>query len=139
FLDSPERDAFEDYFRKRLSYWAYYIEDVDVAKREINRQITGSRVAEVGSQREIIERNVEKLETKGFSVVRENQSFSQSTKTKEPVQVDVEEKVVRVVENHPALNDYTSIGGEKIPVRYSKWNYSSSLPAVRFATDGIIE
>lgn len=54
FIDSQEYDAFREYFRGRLSHYAYYVEDVAVAERDIKRQLSNSRAAKVGSRKEMI-------------------------------------------------------------------------------------
>jgi len=137
FLETPEYDQFYAYFRGRLAHFANYVETVAVAEQKIKRQLTGSRVAEVGARREIIDRNISKLETRGFEVVRTTKNSPRNTK---PIKVNVEQKVVEIVENHPAFADTISIGSEEMPIRYAEWNaVSDKLPAVRRAKDGVIE
>jgi hypothetical protein len=138
FLESAEYDQFQEFFRSRLAHFAHYVEDVSVAELKIKRQLTGSRVAEVGSRREIIGRNISTLESKGFEVV--SKSANDSLDETEPVVVDVKRKIVEIIENHPAFSDTISIGSEQISIRYTEWTKSKrEFPAVRRARDGIIE
>jgi hypothetical protein len=137
FIESPEYDQFYGYFRDRLAYFANYLESVSEAERDIKRQLAGSRVAEVGARREIIGRKIGELESKGFTVVRK--SGTKPGKP-EPVRVDVRQKIVEVIENHPAFLDTMSVGSKQIPVRYMQWDVTTEdFPAVRRAKDGVIE
>lgn len=74
FVESPEYDEFVAFFRQRLAHWAYYVEDVSEADRDINRQLNESRSAEVGSKREVIQTKVEQLKRKGFEIVTKSSS-----------------------------------------------------------------
>ncbi len=138
FLESPEYDRFYKYFRERLSHFAYYVESVALSKREIQRQLEGDKSAEVGPRKEIIQRNIGKLESKGFEVLKKPERKSRGKS--EPVKVDVGRKIVEVIEDHPALNDTILINANKIPVRYLQWDISENdFPAARQSKDGIIE
>lgn len=129
FVESPEYDRFADYFRQRLSFHAYRVEDVSEAERDINRQLKESRSAEVGSKREIILHKVDQLKSKGFDVV--TKSIKDVPNEAKPVKIDLHKKVVQVVEDHPGLSDLVTIGTKKIPVKYAEWNYLESPPIRR--------
>jgi len=138
FRDSEEYDQLCEYFRLRLAHFANYLEAVDETKRHISAQISKSRGAEVGSTREVIRRNVDKLVARGFEVKTIPQS--QSSSKHQPVHVDTKRKVVEIVEEHPALADTISIDSQSISVRYTKRDANTvDLPAVRRAVDGTIE
>src|ERR1043166_2845402 len=136
FLDSPAYDKFSDYFSKRLSHFALYLETVQEAKRDIDRQIKHQRFAQVGARREIIDRNIKKLEGRGFQVITK----PARNRGKSPVQVDVTRGVVEVAEDHAAFRDTIIVESKEIPVRYLKWGSDQHSPTpVRRASDGAIE
>ena len=138
FAESHAYDQFREYFRDRLAHWAYYVEHVSEAERDIKRQLAGSRVAEVDSTRAVVDRNIEKLRSKGFKIVTRPKKGT--SKKAEPIEINVQEKVVKIVKSHPAFSDTMSVASEKIPIRYTKWDPDSGrFPAVMRATDGTIE
>ncbi|HLF24946.1 MAG TPA: ATP-binding protein [Anaerolineae bacterium] len=140
FIDSPEYDQFREYFRSRLGYFANHVETISEAQRDIKRQFSDSRAAEVGARRDVVGRNVEKLASRGFKVVSKRED--QSSRKASPVSIDIERKVVEIVEDHQAFLDTISVGSEKIPVRYKAWEWEAAkekFPAVRWANDGAIE
>lgn len=148
FYDSPQYEALKEYFVERLRYCANYIEDVDVARRDINKKLKDSRGSEVGERKEIINRNVKKLELRGFKVVVKEisqtqvKSSSRSNARKKPsVSIDIENKIVEVIENHPDLLDTIEIDGKSYNLRYTSWDFrkTDALPAVRMGDDDIIE
>lgn len=148
FYDSPQYEAMKEYFVDRLRYCANYLEDVDVARRDINKKLKDSRGSEVGERKEIINRSVKKLESRGFTVISKKTTqtqvelFSESKSgDKSPVKIDVEKKIVELFEDHPDLLDTLEIGGKSYKLRYVSWDFkrSNTFPAVRMAEDGVIE
>ena len=139
FIDSASFDSFRDFFNKRLSHFALFLESVSEAKRDIERQFKSSRFAEVGTKREVVERNINKLVGKGFEVVRHS-ADNLSRRESNPVIVDVRRKRVEIVDGHPAFRDTITVNSKEIPVRYIPWGHNGNRVApVRRARDGAIE
>jgi hypothetical protein len=137
FIDSPSFDEYRDYFRRRLSYFALHVETIWEAKRDIDRQIKSSRFAKVGSKKELIDHDIEKLVEKGFEVVKKPRTGHRIERL--PVSVDVKKRIVEVVEDHPAFLDRINIDDEEVPVRYVHWGMDKSSTPIRRASDGAME
>lgn len=155
FYDTPETDTFREFFEGRLRYFALLLEDVDKARREISQQLTESRAAEVGEKRRVIEKNLEVLKNKGFEIVRKSvsdfknnvqESFFESTEDVgsqilyeiDPVEVDLDRRIVEVIEDHPTLSDFVTMLGEQHMIRFGNWDYQK-YGAVRIAEEDVIE
>lgn len=138
FLDSPEYDQYAEHFRSRLAHYANHVEAISEAERDINRQLSDSRLAVVGPRRDVINRSIDKLSSRGFKV---KSTGSQTGGENFPaVRVDVGRNVVEVVEDHPDLIDGVQIGEDIHTVRYERWDINKgALPAVRRGRDGTIE
>jgi hypothetical protein len=139
FIDSPEYDRFREYFRSRLAHFAYYVEDIDVVKRELGTQLSGSRLAKVEPKHEVVNRNIRKLEDRGFEVIQKTLGKSTGKVVPLPVKIDLKRRTVEVYQNHPALNDVVVVAKRKLPARYITWEIDDDLPAVRRAKDGAVE
>jgi hypothetical protein len=148
FYDSPQHEAVKEYFVERLRYCANYLEDVDVARRNINKILKDSSGSEVGEKKEIISKNVSMLESRGFKVFSSEVSLKQiagdptpKDNNKPSVKIDVDRKTVEVFENHPDFLDTIVISGNNYTLRYTSWDFKQSdlLPAVRMSIDGVIE
>jgi len=148
FYDSPQYEELKQYFVERLRYCANYLEDVDVARRNINKKLKDSRGSEVGERKEIITKNLKKLESRGFKVISNELSLKQSSgvttfkfHNKPSVKIDVESKTAEVFENHPDFIDTIEIRGDSYKLRYISWDFKQTniLPAVRMGVDGVIE
>jgi len=135
FQDSPEYEEFRSFFRTRLSRQANSVEDIAESKRDIERQLTDSRLAIVGRKEDLIRKDVKRLEDKGFKV----KVSKTSTKGKKPISVDLKARTVEIIDDGTEISDYVSIRGEKIPVSYSSWNFQKDPRAVRRGVDGEIE
>jgi hypothetical protein len=136
FVEGPDYDQYSEFFRQRLAHHAYRVEEVSEAERDIERQLNESRSAEVGSKREIILSKVEQLKSRGFEVFTESiKDISLLTK---PVRIDLDKKIVHLVEDHPDLSDSVSVGTKKIPVIYAAWDYLEA-PPIRRSKNGFLE
>jgi hypothetical protein len=136
FVEGPDYDEFSEYLRNRLAYHANRVEQISEAERDIHRQVNESRTAEVGSKLEIINQKINQLENKGFEVIRK--SSKEVQKSTDPITVDVQHKVIQIIEDHPKLSDSYTSEAEKIPLRYTKWDTKTQL-AVRRGEDNAIE
>lgn len=137
FVDSPDYDRFKEFFKERLAHFAYYVETVDVAKRELSSQLSGSRLARVEPKHEVVERNIRTLKEKGFEL--KSKPLSKAGRKASAVTVDLKRRTVEVIEDHPAFSEQMTIANKKFRTRYMKWDIETDFPAVRKGTDGVIE
>ena len=70
FTQSQDYEDFREFFRSKLRELAFYVEDVDEARRKSTAQLTQSSRAAVAPREEVITQQVERLEKRGFSVKR---------------------------------------------------------------------
>jgi hypothetical protein len=137
FIEGPEYDEFRDFFRGRLAHFANHVEAIAVANRDIKRKLSGSRAAEVAPTKEVIDRNIERLKSRGFRVITVPKG--RGKKKPEPVRVDVRAKTIEVSQEETALRDTIAIAGTEHEIRVTSWPDSERLPAVRRGEDGLIE
>ena len=113
FVATPEYEAVSEKLGSILRKWADYVETVDVAARDMTKQIRGGKQVAVASKRDVLDRNIRTLVDRGFAVRKvEKESNSQ------PVHVDRAKKEITVYEQHPDLEDTISIGGRKRRIVY---------------------
>lgn len=136
FVESPEFDEFVNFFRQKMAQFAYYVESVSEADRDINRQLNESRAAEVGSKREVIHTKVEQLRRKGFEVI--TKSSHQASKNSQPVKVDYANKVVELVDDHPDFQDSIIFEGQVYNLKYVEWSNFETMP-IRKGGDNELE
>lgn len=138
FSAGPDYDVFSEYFRGRLVHWANKVETISEADRDIKRQLSSSKIAEVGSKRNVIQRNVKKLESQGFKVIDRNDSSR--AKGSPPVKVNTRKRTVEVQIDHPDLSDTEQILGNEVIVEYEKWSIDTAdFAAIRRNSDGAIQ
>ncbi|MGO9008799.1 MAG: ATP-binding protein [Bryobacteraceae bacterium] len=115
FVATPEYEAVQEKLGSILRKWADYVETVDVASRDMTKQLRGGKQAAVISKKEAVDRNIRALEDRGFKVrrVEEKGRFGEL-----PVQVDKAKKQVTVYERHPGLQDTINVAGKKRRIVY---------------------
>lgn len=116
FIDNPEFDAYKAFFQQKISYFANYVENISEIKTDIDRQILNSKLAKVGSKIDIINKKINDLEAKGFSL--EKTSYIKSKKDNDPVKIDLANKKVVITQNHPLLTDTLYLDGKPINLSY---------------------
>jgi len=137
FVVTPEYEAVRERLASILRKWAEYVETVDVASRDMTKQLRGGKQVSVAPKKEIVERNVKALQDRGFTVRRLDQGGAAGT---QPVHVDRTKKEVTIYESHPGLADTISIRGKKRRIIYThstgKANYQT---ACRVTPEGNLE
>ena len=116
FTASQDYDSFYEFFRTKLRNLAYYVEDVDVAKRKIKEKFTNSARAETASKSEVIRKQVSNLEKRGFTVI-EN-----STPSGTPVEINTKNKTVKISFDKKHFKDHITVAGKLWEVSYSSWD-----------------
>jgi hypothetical protein len=138
FVAVPEYEAMSRRLAEILIEWAYYLEAVDVASRDMTKQLRGGKQITVAPKKEIVEKNIKTLVARGFTVRRVEKKAEVGA---QPVHVDKIKKEVVVYNEHPGLEDTISIGGKKrrifyIPASSGKTSYEE---ACRVNDDGDLE
>lgn len=115
FVATPEYEAVCEKLGSVLRKLAGYVETVDVAARDMTKQLRGGKQIIVAAKKEVIERNIRALVDRGFAVHRVKKRGGGGT---QPVHVDKTKKEVIVYEEHPGLEDTISISGRKRRILY---------------------
>jgi len=115
FLAVPEYEAMREKIAAILRKSAFYVESIDVADREMTKQLRGGKQVEVAAKRTIVEKNIKALTERGFTVRR---VAKQSSSMDPPVKIDRTKKEVTVYEGHPGLEDGIVIGKKKYKIIY---------------------
>jgi hypothetical protein len=115
FLAVPEYEAMHERIAAILRKAAFYVESIDVAEREMTKQLRGGKQVAVGAKKSIVEKNLKTLSDRGFTVRR---VAKQNSRTNAPVEVDRAKKEVIVYEEHPGFDDAISIDGRKYEISY---------------------
>lgn len=137
FIWSRQYQEFQDKFSEILAKQAYYIDHIQNSEKEINGQLSGSRQKTVASKRDVIEKEIKKLEERGFKIIR---SLVEHTQKKGPVQIDKKKKIVHYSYDSQELEDKVSIAGEVKNIVFKEWDPKhSEYPACKINKDGIIE
>ena len=138
FVAVPEYEAMSSKLAEIISKWAYYLQDVDVASRDMTKHLRGGKQVTVASKKEIVEKNIKTLQGQGFTVRRVDKKINFSP---QPIYIDKKKKEVVVYSGHPELEDSISIDGKKrrifyVPASSGKTSYED---ACRVNDDGDLE
>jgi hypothetical protein len=115
FVATPEYERVREKLDSILRKWADYVETVDVAARDMTKQLRGGKQAIVAAKRDVVDRNIKALADRGFAVRRVEKKGEGGD---QPVHVDRVKKEVVVYEEHPGLEDTMFIAGRKRRIRY---------------------
>jgi ketosteroid isomerase-like protein len=115
FVATPEYEGVCAKLDSILRKWADYVETVDVAARDMTKQLRGGKQVSVAAKKEVVDRNIRALADRGFVVRRIKE---RSDGVAGPVHVDRTKKEVVVYEQHPDLEDTISIDGRKRRILY---------------------
>lgn len=137
FIWTRQYQDFQDKFSEILAKQAYTIDHIQDSEKEIKGQLSGTRQKTVASKREVIEKEIKKLEERGFKIIK---LPSDQTQKRGPVQIDKKKKVVHYLYDSQELEDKVSIGGEVKSIVFKDWDPKhSEYPACKINKDGIIE
>ncbi|MGD0058900.1 MAG: ATP-binding protein [Verrucomicrobiia bacterium] len=138
FMDLPEYEAVCGTMKNVLTKWAYHVEKVDEAARDVTKQLRGRKQVRVAPKREIVERNIKTLQDRGFTVRRISKKEEAGS---QPVQIDKAKKEVVVYDEHSALEDTILIDGKTRRILYGghATGKSSFEEACRVTDSGDLE
>lgn len=116
FLSTPEMDEIKNYFAERLRSYAYYVESVAVAEKQLESATSSSNKRSwVYPKAETIRESIETLKDKGFKVIERK-----SSKSSKPIEIDKVKKQVIINSNENLTRESISLLGKKYEVIYNK-------------------
>jgi hypothetical protein len=140
FTATEDYDQLRDFFRSKLRELAFFVEDVDEAKRKIAAQTTESPRSETAPRAEVVTEQVERLKRRGFTVTQSESRGGDSSTRRSPVEIDTQERVVIIRPDHKTLEDSITVAGQTYRLSFGKWDHKDDRhPACRFHPDGSIE
>lgn len=138
FVDNPVIQEFYDKMAARLRKQATFIENIEKNKNLIERHISHGKQKRVAPTETVVSEGVRQLEQRGFKVERIATTSSNAGKTA-AVEVDTSARTVRIVEDHPALEDVITIGGVTYKVIYQEGTTPKGRPCLINQDRRIIE
>lgn len=137
FVTNPLIDELDEFFAEKLRYWAYYIENVAIAEKEIGQSIKDSKKGNVTPKDEIITRNIKKLKERGFKIIhKESDEYIEGTS--QQIDLDKDEKIVTIYNSPELKKDYIFINGTNYEVSY-KPDFAETDPPCKITKPGFIE
>lgn len=117
FTQSQDYEDFREFFRSKLRELAYHVEDVDEARRKISAQLRHSPRAVVAPTDEVITKQVERLQKRGYTVRRRVKP-----KPKRPaVLVDTKRRIVTIDSDAAKNAQVVPIGDKMWTIEYDSW------------------
>jgi hypothetical protein len=138
FINIPEFEALSERLASVIRKHADEVEFIDVAARDMTKQVSGSKQVRVASKREVVQKNIQKLVAKGFHV--KTIQATQSSKA-EPVKIDRAKREILMVEGHSGLEDKISIRGKTYKIDYKDLDdtpVTKGLPCVLKAQNRVV-
>jgi hypothetical protein len=118
FLTNPIIDEINEVFAEKLRNWAYYIENVAVAEKEIMLSINDLTKGSITPKDEIISKNIKKLEDRGFKVIREDINHETISRNK-LIELDKKEKTILIYESAELTKELLEVNGTVYEISYS--------------------
>jgi len=134
FIQSPEFEALSQKLNGLLRKHADEVEVIDVAARDMTRQVSGSKQVRVASKREVVEANVKKLVARGFHV--RTVPASEASRRAEPVKIDRAKREITVVEGHANLEDRIVVDGRNFNIVYKDLDQQTATRGLPCVLDG---
>ena len=123
FTQSQDYEDFREFFRSKLREFAFYVEDIDEARRKITAQLTQSPRAAVAPTVEVIMQQVQRLERRGFTVSHD----VRPTQRKPAVQIDTEKRIVTINRDATKKLEVVPIGRRKWNINYDSWKPNKAI------------
>lgn len=137
FTATEDYDQLREFFRTRLRELAFLIEDIDVARRKIDEQTSGSARASTEARTEVVEEQLHRLRQRGFTVREEAAKDGRFLRHAPPVTIDTVNRTVTVRPDHPNLRDTVIVAGSEYLLKFDTWDYeSATFKACRIDEDG---
>lgn len=138
FVTNPLVDELNEYFAERLRYWAYYVENVATAEKEIEQSIKDSRKGNITPKEEILTRSLKKLKDRGFKIINK-ESEDYTVFSGRQINLDKEEKTVTIYNNPELKKDYIFVGGIKYEVLYNNSGFQETDPPCKIISPSSID
>lgn len=138
FILNTKVDEIFEYFASKLKEWAYYVEGVAVAEKEITLSMQDSKKGNVTPKEEIISSNLKKLSEKGFKIVHK-ESDGELPNKKKQISFDKEEKTVTIFDKPDLKKDYLHVNGINFEIIYKSTGFEETDPPCRLIKSNVIE
>ena len=117
FTQSQDYEDFREFFRSKLRKLAFYVEDIDEARRKITAQLNQSHRAAVAPTEVVIQQQVKRLEKRGFTV-KQNRRPVQSESA---VLVDTKKRTVTIDRDATKKLQIVPLGRKQWKIEYDRW------------------
>lgn len=119
FTAGQDYDSFRDFFRSKLREMAFFIEEIDEAKRKIGAQMSYSARAETAPRAQVIDDQIGRLKRKGFSV--ETRPGSSGSTNRPSVEVDTKRRKVTITAPERVAVDRIAVAGKMWRIKFTEW------------------
>ncbi len=123
FTAGEDYDSFREFFRTKLRDMAFFVEDVDVAKRKIAAQTSYSPRAETASTAQVIGEQVDRLKKRGFSIETKSSIFGGGKR--QPIEINTKQRTVTITAPEHTTSDRIAVAGKTWRVKYAEWDYET--------------
>jgi len=142
-LDPSLENLFID-IKDKLKKQAYFVDDVAVAEKEIESIFSNDRsIAQVRAKKEIVDKNIDILKSKGFRVLdfdAENSKALKKIKNLSPIQIDKKDKLISIINPDDIYHESQRIFDKEYYLVYNKWDIDKTkFPSCRFLNQNTIE
>ncbi len=120
FTQSQDYEDFREFFRSKLRELAFYVEDIDEAKRKISAQLTQSPRAAVAPTEDVVAQQVKRLEKRGFEVKRNDRK----SPGKSAVTIDTEHRIVTINTAATKEVEVVPVANRRWHIKYDTWEAS---------------
>lgn len=137
FIINPVIDDINSFFYEKLKKYAYYVEDIAVAEKEINQSVLDSKKGNVTPKEEVITTSLKKLRDRGFEI--SHKKANQSEGYNKPVNIDKENKKVIIIDKPELKKDYIFVNEVSFEIIYNKSGFEEFDPPCKIISPGVIE
>ncbi len=138
FVLNPIVDELNEFFATKLRQWAYYVENVSIAEKEIEQSFQNTKKGSTIPKEEIIQKNLKKLTDKGFSIVHKIIEDIKSNK-ESPISLNKEEKTITIFNNPEIKKDFILINEINFEVKYTSEGFKENDPPCKLIKPDLCE
>jgi len=119
FISSNLTTELIEYFAEKLRHHSYSIQDIAVAEQEIENITTNSKTKFVQPIKEVVSRNIQKLENKGFKLV-DNSALVKRKNDHKPIEIDKVNKTIFIFNPEELERENIIINARSFNITYNK-------------------
>lgn len=138
FTWSPDYQALKERFHRILTRTALWVERVASTEKTLIEAFEKRDTVPPISTMELINQTIKRLSNAGFQILHKHRQEIRDEKY--PIIIDKKNKVVSVIDDHPAISDVVEIPGRQLKVRYMAFGKEQrDKGPIRLSKDGTIE